>query len=204
MDKPPIYFLAPCYNEATYFQEDQVDKVLLIDETIDWSPYFKKPELVRNKPIWWHPGGINIEIESLSDNSVHLKSRFVRLSFIKEYASQGVIIEWHIHSLLDSHALEKHHYQGKMSFDMPTAAAAFGMVDLCHRSSAWMIDFYGAQAARQGFFIRYGDYLSIPGPGTGRDGDSNLSLFLEPDIKEWFLKLLPQSTESRQISLLKK
>lgn len=135
---------------------------------------------------------------------MNLTSRYVKLSLIKEYENRGLIIDWHLQSLLDGHAMVKHHYQGKMNFDLATASAAFGIIDLCHSSSFWMVDKYGATAARQGFFIRYQDYLCLPGPGTGRDGDSNLSILLDEEIQDWVLKLLPTSDESRQLPLLPK
>lgn len=170
-------------------------------EMPEWSQYLKRPELVRGKPNWWHPGGSNINLVSVSENSINFASRFTKFSMIKEYDRHGLIMEWQIYSQVDNHSTLKHHYQGKMNFDLPTAAAAFGLVDLCHSSSLWMIDLYGGSAARQGFFIRYGDYLTIPGPGTGRDGDANLSLLLDTEVKEWIVNLLPQTDELRQRTL---
>lgn len=56
--------------------------------------------------------------------------------------------------------------------------------------SLWLIDRYGGTVASQGEFIRWGKYLNIPGPGTGHDGDANISIFVSDEIRDAVTALL--------------
>ncbi|MDO8469869.1 MAG: hypothetical protein Q7S84_02495 [bacterium] len=49
---------------------------------------------------------------------------------------------------------------------------------------------YGATTGFQGVFIREGRYLNIPGPGTGHDGDPNVSIHLDDDTMKAVRRLL--------------
>jgi len=58
----------------------------------------------------------------------------------------------------------------------------------------WMQHRYGTQVGpvvgRQGKFIRHDNYLNIPGPGVGHDGDSNVSVELDAGIVDAILDLV--------------
>ena len=56
--------------------------------------------------------------------------------------------------------------------------------------SLWLIERYGGTVAAQGEFIRWGKYLNIPGPGTGHDGDANISIFVSDEIRDAVAQLL--------------
>jgi len=56
-------------------------------------------------------------------------------------------------------------------------------LDLGLSGNQWLFQQYECDAADQGFFIRSGDYLNIPGPGTGHDGDPNISIEIDADIR---------------------
>jgi len=65
---------------------------------------------------------------------------------------------------------------------------AFGLCDhiknqFVSESGQWLLDTFGGDVASQGRFIRYGRFLNIPGPGTGHDGDANVSIELDDGIK---------------------
>lgn len=63
--------------------------------------------------------------------------------------------------------------------------AAFGLRDgWCPEGGSGLICAYGGEAAFQGQFIRWKEFLNIPGPGTGHDGDPNISLQLSGEIVE--------------------
>jgi hypothetical protein len=42
---------------------------------------------------------------------------------------------------------------------------------------------FNADAASPGRFIRRGSYLNLPMPGTGVDGDPNISVYISPEIR---------------------
>jgi hypothetical protein len=60
-------------------------------------------------------------------------------------------------------------------------------------SGEWLLDRYGGDSAAQGFYIRWRNCLNIPCPGTGHDGDPNISVTLSDDIKEAVRQLLEMS-----------
>lgn len=43
---------------------------------------------------------------------------------------------------------------------------------------------------KQGAFIRYGNFLNIPSPGTGHDGDPNISILIDGPIRRAVRQLL--------------
>ncbi len=57
-------------------------------------------------------------------------------------------------------------------------------------TSQWLIDRYGGDYAHQSHFIRWNDFLNIPCPGTGHDGDPNISLLIDTTIQRAVAKLL--------------
>lgn len=71
-------------------------------------------------------------------------------------------------------------------------AAAFGLTDYLPMQlpGDFLLEKYGGDVACQFLFIRWQDYLNIPGPGTGHDGDPNISIKLTDEIKEAIRALL--------------
>lgn len=67
---------------------------------------------------------------------------------------------------------------------------AFGLTDDRPDEENWLLERFGGSVAIQGHYIRYGPFLNIPGPGTGHDGDQNISIMLDLDIKDAVGKLL--------------
>lgn len=73
---------------------------------------------------------------------------------------------------------------GQVEMDSCQLAAAFGLSDESGDFGDWLIERYRADSAEQRLWIRYGNQLNIPGPGTGHDGDPNISIELDGDIKK--------------------
>ena len=61
---------------------------------------------------------------------------------------------------------------------------AFGLSDEVLEGSAWLVESYTAQSAAQGKYIRLGKFLNIPCAGTGHDGDPNVSIVINPDMRD--------------------
>jgi hypothetical protein len=67
---------------------------------------------------------------------------------------------------------------GCRAFDDQELASAFGISDRSDQYSDWMLQRFGGTCAHQGLFIRYNEFLCIPGPGTGHDGSPEVSMIL--------------------------
>ncbi|MFA5747554.1 MAG: hypothetical protein WC872_00405 [Candidatus Absconditabacterales bacterium] len=71
-----------------------------------------------------------------------------------------------------------------------TLYSAFGFSDLSPEPAEELIKRYGCSAASVGQFVRYENYLNMPGPGTGNDCDTNISILIDDKMKEAVLKLI--------------
>ncbi len=74
--------------------------------------------------------------------------------------------------------------------------AAFGILERpkTEPHSVWLLNRYGGDWALQGLGIRQGCHLNIPCPGTGSDGDPNVSICIDDDIKVAIVQLFEFST----------
>lgn len=135
------------------------------------------------KPIWWHHHGIKLSVMTKVKNELILESSAAKLSisFLKKnhwevcwevgqvggQGSEGTVI-------LSSKELRE-------AFD-------YGLTPV--KAEDFLFTRYGATAGRQGKFIRTDRFLNIPCPGTGNDGDPNISILITTEIKEAVKKLL--------------
>lgn len=55
---------------------------------------------------------------------------------------------------------------------------------------SFLLERFGGTAASQGKFIRWKEWLNIPGPGIGHDGDPNVSIKLDDEMKKAVEQLL--------------
>lgn len=75
-------------------------------------------------------------------------------------------------------------------YDLKTA---FNLSDRCDETfGQGLIDSHGGDVAFQGRYIRYEKCLNIPGPGTGHDGDPNVSIYVDNQITGWLEAFLKQ------------
>jgi len=79
---------------------------------------------------------------------------------------------------------------GRRLLSIQDLSAAFGQTNAHTLQDAEFIARFEADAGKIGLYLRKGDYLNIPGPGTGELGDPNLSLVLTSEIKESVLKII--------------
>ncbi len=80
--------------------------------------------------------------------------------------------------------------KGRRMFTREDLEQAFGASDNVHDWDKGVLIKYGGTTARQGQFIRYMDWLNIPCPGTGHDGDPNVSIQLDEKMKDAVMNLL--------------
>lgn len=136
-------------------------------------------------PPWFHHHGDKMTVEKL-DVGIKLlvitaSAAGIKITRWGKSYSDGWIVEWWIR-----------HGVGKVKGQTWMAAAdlrsAFGLENNS-RFSDWLLARFDGDCAGQGEYIRYGNYLNIPCPGTGSDGDPNVSVFLTKEIKEAVQKL---------------
>lgn len=146
------------------------------------------PKIEIGKPVWWHHHGAKISILNQSDTQLWLGSKVAKLTISKRSDGSGWTIQWSIqHSPAE-------YSEGKRHFTDDALAAAFCLNQLTGDFGDWIIEQYGASAAEQQLFIRWDYNLNIPCPGTGHDGDPNISIYVEPEIIEAVARLLGMVT----------
>jgi hypothetical protein len=79
---------------------------------------------------------------------------------------------------------EKELIKGYRGFFLRHLLTAFDVPEHPNSSHPSLAKRFDAEHAVLGKFIRVGDFLNIPGPGTGMDGDANLSVHLNEWIRE--------------------
>jgi hypothetical protein len=109
----------------------------------------------------------------------------IRKPVIESYEF-GWIVGWEVFQ----RAVYEEVASGSRHFTDEELAAGFGISEKSGRLGDWIIERFGAEVAKQGTFIRWKEYLNIPCPGTGQDGDPNVSVFVDEEIKAAVCELL--------------
>ncbi len=143
-------------------------------------------------PIWHHPHGTKLSVkgfdwENLSENKkLTLSSSAVEIRIHPDSRQNGWVVEYEIQHSPDSWI------KGQVWMSASDLRTAFGLSNECDEMSGQAIlNYHGGDVAKQGKYIRYGNYLNIPGPGTGHDGDANVSICIDVPI-EMAVKVLLQ------------
>lgn len=128
-------------------------------------------------PDWWHNHGIKMKIrkrENRADPFI-IESGAAYLEITR---GGGYTVRWRVTHNPSSHI------EGTLVFSEREFKQAFALSEKSGESGEGILAEYGGTAASQGSFIRYENYLNIPCPGTGRDGDPNISILLNEEIKK--------------------
>lgn len=140
-------------------------------------------------PDWWHSHGMKLHLNRAETNleQVTLGSSTTRLIISRNEDSLNLPwnIQWAVLHFYGETAA------GNRKVNHETLLTAFGFNNGTPQGSEWLINKYGGTCAEQGAFLRYKQFLNIPCPGTGNDGDPNLSLFLDTNIQQAVLNLMP-------------
>lgn len=141
-------------------------------------------------PKWYHPRGDKVRVENLDmrRHVLELGSRAVqvRITRMVSTSNERWIVEWKIRF---SQRLD--YSQGRLVMSRQLLRRIFGLDGNGEQErSTWLLDRYGADAGEPGFFLRWGDYVNIPGPGTGHDGDANVSIEIYPFLTDCLTVLL--------------
>ncbi len=157
--------------------------------------YPKEPELngIFKKPIWWHHHGDKMSLVNISEDkrSLILEGSAARLEVVySDFGDdcKGFLVKWEIRLSREEKV------NGTIFFTPETLRAAFGLTDehSMMQSCLWLIREHGCDVGYQARFIRWKEYLNIPHPGTGHDGDPNISIEIYPKVQEAVTQLLDE------------
>ncbi len=154
----------------------------------------RKPEIRLFHPDWWHTHGTKMHLVHDRQNNteeVIIKNNTAQLN-IKHTGEDGLPwnIQWSIVRFIGENTI------GNRIMNTETLLSAFGFDNKTSETSAWLIHRFGGTCAEQGEFIRWRRFLNIPHPGTGHDGDPNISVELDTDIQQSILNLLSSKIPS--------
>jgi hypothetical protein len=128
-------------------------------------------------PIWFHHHGSKMELVAHDENTINIRSNAASLIIRRPLVGLNWLVEWNIDHDLGVFA------KGSIWMTGSELASAFGLSTVMGKFGEWLIERFGGTTAAQGRFIRYNEFLNIPGPGTGHDGDPNISIILNDDIR---------------------
>ena len=155
----------------------------------------KNPKINLFLPDWCHLHGSKIDVEKLdlTTNQLVLSGSAAKLTIIKcsELFSKHFnewIVDWKVVQCVPY----QEETNGRVRFSKEELEAAFMLSDKTGIFGDWIIERYGAHSAEQGKYIRWMNYLNIPCPGTGHDGDPNISIHITEEIQEAVKKLINQ------------
>ena len=129
-------------------------------------------------------------------DSLILKGSAAEVIVQKRNPQEGKWREWAVDYEVIKFAGE--FVKGRRFLDNVGLQVAFGLSNGVTPSGEFILAEYGGTTAVQGVFIRYNEYLNIPGPGTGHDGDANVSVLLTPEIIDAVKNLLGLTDEQLQ------
>lgn len=139
-------------------------------------------------PVWCHHHGSKMRIENFSKGN-HLlviagSAARVRITRRATTVDEGWFVDWEI---IWS---QQEKINGRVIFKSDDLRAAFGLTEDSGKYGGWLIKQFGADSAEQGKYIREGNFLNIPCPGSGHDGDPNISIHIDEEIQNAIGQLL--------------
>lgn len=139
-------------------------------------------------PKWWNEHGMKMQAMPQDGNNLTIKNNVAKL-MISRLEPMFYQVLWQI--IFGNTEYGPEIINGQIFMTSHGLAAAFGLAHV--GCPSWLFKDYGADAGGQGQFVRRGQFLNIPGPGTGNDGDPNISIFISDDIKQAIDTLLSTS-----------
>jgi len=108
----------------------------------------------------------------------------VRITRRATTVDEGWFVDWEVVQT------QQEKVNGRVIFTSDDLRAAFGLSEESGRFGDWLIKRFGADSAAQGRYIRWKNFLNIPCPGTGHDGDPNVSIHFDEEIQDAVRQLL--------------
>lgn len=137
------------------------------------------------KPEWFHHHGFKMRVASFDAAKRNLiitgSAAKLTVSQPDELGTDRWFVDWEV----VQGPREKS--SGRTVLATDQLSAAFGVttpeIDE-HEARHFLFSQYGADAASQTNFIRWKEFLNVPCPGTGHDGDPNISIYLDIAMRE--------------------
>jgi hypothetical protein len=133
-------------------------------------------------PTWWHHHGTKMNLKLLDSRKeiLVIAGSAAEITIRKATSvKRGWFIDWKVIQSIPSETGTS----GRVWFSDDDLRCAFWLSVCSGKFGDWLIERYGADSAEQGKYIRRGIFLNIPCPGTGHDGDPNVSIMLDGKIK---------------------
>jgi len=143
------------------------------------------PELIDGIPIWCHHHAPKMKLVAIG---IHNDMLLIKEGNIAEVLitrqGTGWLVTWKI-----NHGGEDI-ISGKVHFSDDILERAFNLLDIVPNNALHLIERFGGTTAATGKFIRWKDYLNIPGPGTGCNDDPNVSIKIDDEIRNAVKQLI--------------
>ncbi|MBI4119168.1 MAG: hypothetical protein HY452_02815 [Parcubacteria group bacterium] len=152
----------------------------------------KDPQIRWCYPIWCHHHGAKMRVSQFDQQNriLTISGSAARVTIRKAslvYRDvEGWFVDWKVIQLSPYRVGAR----GRSQFNDEDLAAAFGLSENSGKFGDWLIEQFGADSAEQGKYIRWRNFLNIPCPGTGQDGDPNVSIHLDDEIRNAVQQLL--------------
>lgn len=135
-------------------------------------------------PIWFHHHGTKMRVKEIDVN----KQRLIIAGSAAEIRIDGADVngfkvQWNV---IFSYG---YGIVGVTYMKKSDLSSAFGLEDEIGTFGEWLLNRFGGTCANQEKYIRYDRYLNIPGPGTGNDGDPNVSIVVDEEMQNAVRKL---------------
>jgi len=134
-------------------------------------------------PLWWNQKGFKTRLVTANKHLIVIENGNAAQLRLARISSEKILVSWKI----QFDYLSKVEGQIIMSFDY--VQEAFALKEGKSVQPEFGNNFRGKSlpyhAARPGYFIRFGQYLSIPGPNAftwAEGGDLNIAIQIWPDI----------------------
>jgi hypothetical protein len=154
------------------------------------APVLATPEfLATDVPRWFYQAGATVCVQSFLQDKKILKigSDTIEIQILPMKGKTGIwCVRWKVF-----HAPSEY-TEGARVFDPPMLQRAFWLQS--GEAPPWTAGRYPCDDAVLGHFIRKGNHLNIPGPGTGLEGNANASLLLTKEIQDCIVTMLAPPT----------
>ena len=141
-----------------------------------------------SQPSWLVGHGIKMEVHEKGLGTLTLKGSVARLEIVSFGPKAGpheYKVAWNV-THVDGYT------SGSVNMNRDDVARAFGIVNGMGDGGGALRAPDGKEihAAAQGLYFRRSRYLNIPHPGTGRQGDPNISVYVTDEIRKAVFELI--------------
>ena len=139
----------------------------------------KEPQIRNHFPIWCHHHGWKMKVVEFNKKEKRVSIAGSAAKLVIETGGENSDV-WNVRwEIFQSSGKDL----GCREFKTCELAAAFGLTEDSGDYGQWVIDQFGAHSAEQGKYIRWKHFLNIPCPGSGHDGDPNVSIHIDDEMR---------------------